>query len=110
MAAGSRLSSGPRSERGSVIHTWDLARALGVDDTLDAGLVAWIGDNLDTIYAGVAEGPTDAGSTHRFFSAPPSTRQGPVLGDRLLLRMGRRPQQWGRPHRRGPGQNSLKER
>lgn len=76
----------------SAIHTWDLARALGVDDTLDPRLVAWMDDNLDATYAGVAEGPTDPGSTHRFFGAPPAD---PACSashqDRLLLRMGRRP-------------------
>ena len=76
----------------SAIHTWDLARALGVDDTLDARLVAWMDDNLDATHAGVAEGPTDPGSTYRFFGAPraDSACSAPRQ-ERLLRRMGRRP-------------------
>jgi uncharacterized protein (TIGR03086 family) len=74
----------------STIHTWDLARAIGVDDGLDAGLVAWIDDHLEEIYAGLAETPTAADSTHRFFAAP---GEPPAAGgsrqDHLLHRMGR---------------------
>ena len=54
----------------TVIHTWDLARAVGDDDTLDAGLVAWIDVHLHEIYAGMAESPVAEGTTHRFFAAP----------------------------------------
>lgn len=74
----------------SVIHTWDLARAIGADERLDAGLVAWIDEHLDEIYAGLPETPIAADSTHRFFAAPAG-----VLGpdaprqDRLLHLMGR---------------------
>jgi uncharacterized protein (TIGR03086 family) len=93
----------------SVIHTWDLARAVGGDETLDADLVAWIGGNLDEIYGGLAETPVDPGTTHRFF-APPVEAPGAVeprhIGqvppagtrgtesdqDRLLRRMGRTPE------------------
>lgn len=76
----------------SVIHTWDLARAIGVDDRLDEVVVAWVADHLDDIYGGLAETPIAAGTTHRFFAAP----EGEVRGrasrqDRLLHRMGRRP-------------------
>ena len=76
----------------SIIHTWDLARAVGADETLDIGLVAWINDHLDEIYAGLAETPTAADTTHRFFAVPEgmparhASRQ-----DRLLHRMGRNP-------------------
>jgi uncharacterized protein (TIGR03086 family) len=76
----------------ATIHTWDLARAVGVDEQLDIGLVTWIDDHLEDIYAGLAETPVDAGSTHRFFAAPDgvladdASRQ-----DRLLRRMGRTP-------------------
>jgi uncharacterized protein (TIGR03086 family) len=76
----------------STIHTWDLARALGVDDTLDAGLVTWIGDHLDEIYAGLAETPTAVDTTHRFFAAPESVPAGDTSPqDQLLHRMGRNP-------------------
>jgi uncharacterized protein (TIGR03086 family) len=37
----------------SVIHTWDLARALGVSDCLDPHLVAWILAERPAIYAGL---------------------------------------------------------
>ena len=37
------------------VHTWDLARAVHVDDALDAELVGWIDDHLDEIYAGFVE-------------------------------------------------------
>jgi uncharacterized protein (TIGR03086 family) len=72
----------------SVIHTWDLARACAVDDTLDAELVAWIDDHLGEIYAGLAETPVDPASSHRFFAAPVGA-PGHSRQDRLLHRMGR---------------------
>ena len=65
----------------STIHTWDLARAIGLDDRLDTGLVAWIDDHLDEIYAGLAE-------IHQFFAAPISASVGSQQ-DRLLRRVGR---------------------
>jgi uncharacterized protein (TIGR03086 family) len=77
----------------TTIHTWDLARAVGVDEQLDVRLVAWIDDRLEEIYAGLAETPADVETTHRFFAAPngaltrDASRQ-----DRLLHRMGRRPE------------------
>lgn len=76
----------------TVIHTWDLAQAIGADDTLSPGLVAWASDYLDEIYDGLAETPADPQTTHRFFAAPlgepaaSASRQ-----HRLLHRMGRRP-------------------
>ncbi|MGA8112263.1 MAG: TIGR03086 family metal-binding protein [Actinocatenispora sp.] len=76
----------------SVVHTWDLAVALGLDDRLDAGLVDWVDGHLDEIYAGLAETPVSAATSHRFFAAP---RGVPVdhasRQDRLLHRMGRTP-------------------
>lgn len=74
----------------SAIHTWDLARAVGADEHLDDGLVAWITGSLDEIYAGLPETPVAPTSTHRFFAAPP----GPLPDDaspqhRLLHVMGR---------------------
>ncbi|GAA4544447.1 TIGR03086 family metal-binding protein [Amycolatopsis samaneae] len=74
----------------SVIHTWDLARAIGADETLDSDLVAWIDEHLDTIYKGLNESPVATSTTHRFFAArdetPSTSRQ-----DSLLRLMGRRP-------------------
>jgi uncharacterized protein (TIGR03086 family) len=76
----------------SVIHTWDLARAVGVDERLDPGLVDWIDDSLDEIYAGLTETPTATETTHRFFAAPGSVPVGSLSRqDRLLHRMGRNP-------------------
>jgi uncharacterized protein (TIGR03086 family) len=64
----------------TVVHTWDLARAIGADDRLDAGLVAWIDENLEAIYA-------DLDGLERFFAKP--ERTGSSAQDRLLRRMGR---------------------
>ncbi|WP_052372534.1 TIGR03086 family metal-binding protein [Amycolatopsis taiwanensis] len=76
----------------ATIHTWDLARALGVDDRLDPDLVAWIDDHLEAIYAGLAETPVAAETTHRFFAAPAGTlTREASKQDRLLHRMGRNP-------------------
>ncbi|MGO1054109.1 TIGR03086 family metal-binding protein [Crossiella sp. CA198] len=73
------------------IHTWDLARAIGVDDTLAASLVTWISEHLDEIYAGLAETPTAAETTHRFFAAAEDVSlRDASQQDRLLHRMGRR--------------------
>jgi uncharacterized protein (TIGR03086 family) len=77
----------------ATIHTWDLARAIGAEDELDAGLVEWIDDHFEDIYAGLAETPVAADTTHRFFAAPQgapaddTSRQ-----DRLLRLMGRTPE------------------
>jgi uncharacterized protein (TIGR03086 family) len=76
----------------STIHTSDLARAIGVDDALDTGLLTWISNELDEIYAGLAETPTAAETTHLFFAAPENdAAHDASLQDRLLRRMGRKP-------------------
>jgi hypothetical protein len=75
-----------------MIHTWDLARAIGADETLNSDLVTWLDENLTDIFAGLSESPFDPQTTHRFFAAPSdplppaATRQ-----HRLLHLMGRRP-------------------
>ncbi len=75
----------------STMHTWDLARALDVDDRLDPGLVAWIEENLDAIYSGLSETPTASRATGRFFAAPEGVLpDGVSRQSRLLHRMGRR--------------------
>ncbi|MFI0814931.1 TIGR03086 family metal-binding protein [Streptomyces sp. NPDC021098] len=76
----------------SVIHTWDLARALGVDDRLHPDLVEWIDGSLEEIYAGLPETPTAAETTHRFFAPPvvPLTEDA-ARQDRLLRLLGRDP-------------------
>jgi uncharacterized protein (TIGR03086 family) len=67
----------------SVVHTWDLARALGADTTLDPGLVAWADDGYDDIFAGLA--------VDRFFAEPPAGAPTASRQDRLLRRFGRDP-------------------
>jgi hypothetical protein len=77
----------------STIHTWDLARAIGVDDALNTGLIMWISSELDEIYAGLAETPAAAESTHLFFAAPQDDANHDASPqDRLLCRMGRKPE------------------
>ncbi|MGP3975534.1 TIGR03086 family metal-binding protein [Streptomyces sp. 8N114] len=75
----------------NTVHTWDLARAVGGDETLDGGLVAWINAHLAEIYAGLPETPTAADTTHRFFAAPDGTAspQEASAQARLLRTMGR---------------------
>lgn len=76
----------------TAIHTWDLARAVGLDENLNVSLVAWIDDHIDEIYAGLAETPTAAETTHRFFAAPECVLSpGASCQDRLLHRLGRKP-------------------
>lgn len=76
----------------SLIHTWDLARAVGVDDRLDGDLVRWVDDHIEGIYAGLVETPTSAETTRRFFAAAdgvPPDDDSPQ--NRVLHRMGRKP-------------------
>jgi uncharacterized protein (TIGR03086 family) len=76
----------------TVIHTWDMARAVDVDETLDPTLVAWIEENLHEIYAGMAETPVSPQTTHRFFAAPTGTLPADASDqDRLLHLFGRQP-------------------
>ena len=64
----------------TVIHTWDLARAVGGDEELNAELVEWVDENLDAIYEGL-EG------MGRFFAQVQGT--GNTRQERLLRRLGR---------------------
>lgn len=76
----------------TAIHTWDLARATRIDDTLSPELVAWISDHLGEIYEGLAETPAAAQTSHRFFAAPPGELPpGASQQRRLLHLMGRQP-------------------
>ncbi|MEU8634069.1 TIGR03086 family metal-binding protein [Amycolatopsis sp. NPDC048633] len=68
----------------STVHTWDLARALGADDTLDPALVAWIDEDYDDIFAGLA-------LNSRVFAEPPPAAPSASRQDRLLTRFGRDP-------------------
>jgi uncharacterized protein (TIGR03086 family) len=73
------------------IHTWDLARGIGADDTLDPDLVTWMSANIDEIYAGMAETPVAASTTHRFYAAPTGDLPADAsTQDRLLHLFGRR--------------------
>jgi uncharacterized protein (TIGR03086 family) len=67
----------------SIVHTWDLARALGADDTLDPDLGAWADDGYDDIFAGLA--------VDGFFADPPAGAPTASRQDRLLTRFGRDP-------------------
>ena len=75
----------------SLVHTWDLARAMNADEILDHTLVDWAGVNLRDIYWGLRETPTAADTTHRFFAAAASAPGDASTQDRLLIRMGRIP-------------------
>jgi uncharacterized protein (TIGR03086 family) len=76
----------------TVIHTWDLARAIGADDSLDPALLLWIDTHLYDIYAGMAETPVAAQTSNRFFAAPDGDAPGgSSIQDRLLHLFGRRP-------------------
>ncbi|MEV6828730.1 TIGR03086 family metal-binding protein [Amycolatopsis sp. NPDC051102] len=74
----------------STVHTWDLARALGADETLDPGLVAWIDEDYDAIFAGLGPG---------IFAEPTAAAPGASRQDRLLTRFGRNPGRAARPAR-----------
>ncbi len=74
----------------SVVHTWDLARAVSLPEKLDPDLVDWVLANLASTYDNIAESPVGDGTTHRFFAAPRAA--GPATTspqDRLLHIMGR---------------------
>lgn len=76
----------------TLVHTWDLAVAVGAHTRLDPQLVDWAHRELPRTYAGVAESPVDPASHHTFFAAP----HGPLAPsasaqDRLLHRTGRTP-------------------
>ena len=77
----------------NLVHTWDLARALGEDEVLNAELVDWAVVNLSAVYGDLPEMPTDAASTHRFFAPSLDGQDG--TSQELLLRLtGREPNAW----------------
>jgi uncharacterized protein (TIGR03086 family) len=65
----------------TVVHTWDLARAVGGDEVLDRDLLAWIDDDLGLSYPGLD-------GAERFFAAPRGAA-GPSPQERVLHRLGR---------------------
>jgi uncharacterized protein (TIGR03086 family) len=73
----------------TVVHTWDLARAVGADEALDPGLVDWIDRHRAQIYADLPETPADAASTHRFFGPATAPVAGEGQQERVLRWMGR---------------------
>lgn len=96
----------------TIVHTWDLARAIDADERLGADLVNWVSGNLAQIYAGLPDTPADPAASDRFFGRPievPETgAPGPgapetgapgtgapetdtAAQDRLLRQMGRSP-------------------
>jgi uncharacterized protein (TIGR03086 family) len=73
----------------TVVHTWDLARAVGADEALDPALVDWIDRHRAQIYADLPETPADAASTHRFFGPATAPVAGEGQQERVLRWMGR---------------------
>jgi len=74
----------------TLIHTWDLARGVGADETLDPDLVTWLDANIGEVYAGMAETPVAPNTTHRFYAAPAGDLPaGASTQDRLLHLFGR---------------------
>ncbi|MEV4442839.1 TIGR03086 family metal-binding protein [Streptomyces sp. NPDC049577] len=70
----------------AVTHTWDLARAVRLDERLDARTVRWILDNFEWIYGGVSESPI--ADSDRYYG-PATGAPGASAQDRLLNAMGR---------------------
>jgi uncharacterized protein (TIGR03086 family) len=76
----------------SVVHTWDLARAIRADERFDPDLVTWADEHLADTYAGLPETPVSPQTTHRFFAAPDGTLPpGASRLRHLLHRTGRHP-------------------
>jgi uncharacterized protein (TIGR03086 family) len=76
----------------TVIHAWDLARAIRQGRHLDPDLVSWVDHNIEEIYAGLPETPVSADTTHRFFAEPEAAvDEDESVQDRLLRLMGRKP-------------------
>jgi uncharacterized protein (TIGR03086 family) len=64
------------------VHGWDVARAVGVDETMDPGIVTYLWDWTATI---------DEATSRRFFGGVGDDDPDAPLQDRLLRRVGRRP-------------------
>ena len=77
-----RAPSGPCAS--SPTHAWDLARAIGADDKLDADLVSQMWDNIQPMAAGLGElgmfGESSSG--HVADDAPLQTRFLDLVGRR----------------------------
>jgi len=64
------LRRGSSRTTDTAVHTWDLARAVGIEDTLDHDPVAWIDAHIHEVYAGMAESPIAERTTHGILGAP----------------------------------------
>jgi uncharacterized protein (TIGR03086 family) len=73
----------PKLTRDVLVHTWDLARAVGADDRLDPG---W----CELCYAGLPADP-QALSASGMFKAPFAVNSETGSQERLLARLGRDP-------------------
>jgi uncharacterized protein (TIGR03086 family) len=73
----------PRLSQDVLVHTWDLARAVGADDRLDPGWCAWFVDKLPT--------DPDALSVSGMFKHPFALVGLADAQSRLLGRLGRDP-------------------
>ena len=74
----------------AITHTWDLARAVRLDERLDPRTVRWVLHNFEWIYHGVSESPITDG--HRYYGPPAQARTSDTSAqDRLLHLMGREP-------------------
>ena len=78
----------PRLSQDVLVHTWDLARAVGADDRLDPGWCAWFVDKLPT--------DRDALSASGMFGQPIAVAALADAQSQLLGRLGRDPS-WKRP-------------
>jgi uncharacterized protein (TIGR03086 family) len=76
----------------TLVHAWDLARALGTADTLAPDLVDWAYTNLARTYRGVAESPVEDHTDHVFFAEPHGPMPAaPSTQDQLIHLTGRVP-------------------
>ena len=81
----------PRLTQDVLVHTWDLATAIGADNQLDLGWCAMFVDRLPT--------DPDALSASGMFAPPIAVDDGADMQSKLLARLGRDPS-W-RPQHRG---------
>lgn len=73
----------PRLTQDVLVHTWDLARAVGADDRLDPGWCAVFFDRLPA--------DPDALSSSGMFAAPIAVDEDADVQSKLLARLGRDP-------------------
>ncbi|MCF3106560.1 TIGR03086 family protein [Streptomyces roseoverticillatus] len=75
----------------AITHTWDLARAVRLDERLDARTVRWILGDLERIYHGVSESPIADSNRYYGRQTEASSAADASEQDRLLHVMGRTP-------------------